>query len=375
MREVIGIHGILPTRASYRLETRYDQIFRAYEGACVQMPSMRAMVVKEPGGDFELEEREVPQPALEQAVVRVHACGVCHSDMFAKEGGYPGVTYPVVPGHEIAGEISALGEGVRGWEVGQRVGVGWFGGNCGYCEWCRRGDLMNCQNMEIPGITMDGGYADDVLVRANAMASMPDDLEFEEAGPLLCAGITTYNALRHSGATAGDRVAVLGVGGLGHLGVQFAAKMGFETVAVARGRDKEELAVRLGAQHYIDSTAGDPAEALRGLGGADVILSTVTASEAMGAVFGGLRPRGRLIVVGASMDPIPVPAAALIGGSTLIQGHASGTARDSEDTLNFSVLEDVKPMIETVPLEQAAQAYEKMMSGRARFRMVLTTGA
>ncbi|HWD74550.1 MAG TPA: alcohol dehydrogenase [Solirubrobacteraceae bacterium] len=336
---------------------------------------MRAMVVKEPGGDFELEEREVPQPAFDQAVVRVHACGVCHSDMFAKEGGYPGVTHPVVPGHEIAGEISALGEGVRGWEVGQRVGVGWFGGNCGYCEWCRRGDLMNCQNMEIPGITMDGGYADDVLVRANAMASMPDDLRSEEAGPLLCAGITTYNALRHSGATAGDRVAVLGVGGLGHLGVQFATKMGFETVAIARGRDKEELAVRLGAYHYIDSTAGEPAEALRGLGGADVILSTVTSSEAMGAVFGGLRPRGRLIVVGASMDPIPVPAAALIGGSNLIQGHSSGTARDSEDTLNFSVLENVKPMIETVPLERAAQAYEKMMSGRARFRMVLTTGA
>ncbi|HWE09567.1 MAG TPA: alcohol dehydrogenase [Solirubrobacteraceae bacterium] len=339
------------------------------------MAMMRAMVVREPGGDFELEERQVPEPGFDQAVVRVHACGVCHSDMFAKEGGYPGVTHPVVPGHEIAGEISALGDGVKGWAVGQRVGVGWFGGNCGYCEWCRRGDLINCQNMEIPGITMDGGYADYVLVKASALASMPDDLGSEEAGPLLCAGITTYNALRHSGATAGNRVAVLGVGGLGHLAVQFAAKMGFETVAIARGRDKEELALQLGAHHYIDSTAGDPGEALSGLGGVDVILSTITASDPMGAVFGGLRPRGRLIVVGASMEPIPVPAGALIGGSNLIQGHASGTARDSEDTLSFSMLADVKPMIETVPLEQAADAYEKMISGRARFRMVLTTGA
>ena len=339
------------------------------------MTSMRAMVVKEAGGDFELEDRPVPEPGFDQAVVRVHACGVCHSDVLAKEGGYPGVTYPVVPGHEIAGEVAALGDGVKGWQVGQRVGVGWFGGNCGYCEWCRRGDLINCQNMEIPGVTMDGGYADYVLVRANAMAAMPDDLADDEAGPLLCAGITTYNALRHSGATAGDRVAVLGIGGLGHLGVQFATKMGFETVAIARGQDKEELARRLGAHHYIDSTAGNPGGALAQIGGADVILSTVTASDAIGAVFGGLRPRGRLIVVGASMEPIPVPAAALIGGSNVIQGHASGTSRDSEDTLNFSVLADVKPMIETFPLERVAEAYERMISGQARFRAVVTTGA
>jgi D-arabinose 1-dehydrogenase-like Zn-dependent alcohol dehydrogenase len=339
------------------------------------MARMRAMVVREPGGDFELEEREVPEPGFDQAVVRVHACGVCHSDMLAKEGGYPGVSHPVVPGHEIAGEIAALGEGVRGWEVGRRVGVGWFGGNCGYCEWCRRGDLIDCENMGIPGVTQDGGYADYVLVKAGAMAAMPDDLADEEAGPLLCAGITTYNALRHSGAQAGARVAVLGVGGLGHLGVQFAAKMGFETVAIARGRDKEELARKLGAHHYIDSTAGDPGEELAQLGGADVILSTVTASGAMGAAFGGLRPRGQLIVVGASMEPIPVPAGALIAGSRTIRGHASGTSRDSEDTLSFSMLAGVKPMIETVPLEQAAEAYEKMISGQARFRMVLTTGA
>jgi D-arabinose 1-dehydrogenase-like Zn-dependent alcohol dehydrogenase len=232
---------------------------------------------------------------------------------------------------------------------------------------------MSCQNRSIHGITRDGGYAEAVIAAADALALIPDELSTLEAAPMLCAGVTTFNALARCGARPGSVVGVIGLGGLGHLAVQFAAKMGFETVAIARGRDKEELAVRLGAHHYIDSTAGDPAEALRGLGGADVILSTVTASEAMGAVFGGLRPRGRLVVVGASMDPIPVPAAALIGGSNLIKGHASGTARDSEDTLNFSVLEDVRPMIETVPLEQAAQAYEKMISGQARFRMVLTT--
>ncbi|HET9721039.1 MAG TPA: alcohol dehydrogenase [Solirubrobacteraceae bacterium] len=336
---------------------------------------MRAMVVREPGGDFELEEREVPTPGRDEAVIRVHACGVCHSDMFAKEGGYPGVSHPVVPGHEIAGVIESLGEGVRGWEVGQRVGVGWFGGNCGYCEQCRRGHFIDCENMETPGITIDGGYADYVLVRAGAMASLPEDLGYEDAAPLLCAGITTYNALRHSGATAGDRVAILGVGGLGHLGVQFAARMGFHTIAIARGRDKEELARKLGAHEYIDSTAGDPAQALLQLGGADVILSTVTSSEAMGAVFGGLRPRGRLVVVGASMDPIPVPAAMLIGGNKTIAGHASGTSRDSEDTLAFSALSGVRPMIETFPLEEAGRAYEKMISGEARFRMVITTGA
>ena len=339
------------------------------------MASMRAVVVKEAGGDFDIELREIPTPGSDQALVRVHACGVCHSDMFAKEGGYPGVSYPLVPGHEISGAIEALGEDVKGWEVGQRVGVGWFGGNCGYCEWCRRGDMINCQNMEIPGITMDGGYADYVVVKANAMALMPDDLSPEHAAPLLCAGITTYNALRQSGARGGDRVAVLGVGGLGHLGVQFAAKLGFETVAIARGTAKQELARTLGAHHYIDSTAGDPGQALSALGGADVILSTVTSSDAMAAVFSGLRPRGTLLVVGASMDPIGVPAAMLIGGSTRIAGHASGTSRDSEDTLNFSVLTGIRPMIETRPLEQATEAYEKMLSGDARFRMVLTTGA
>ncbi len=339
------------------------------------MATMRVMQVPTPGGDFELVEREVPEPGFGEALVRVHACGVCHSDSFAKDGGYPGVSHPLVPGHEIAGVVESLGEAVNGWEVGQRVGVGWFGGNCGYCEWCRRGWLIDCENMEIPGITVDGGYADYVVVRANAMASMPDDLSPDEAAPLLCAGITTYNALRQSGARGGDRVAVLGVGGLGHLGVQFAVKLGFETVAIARGTSKQELAHKLGAHHYIDSTAGDPGQALAELGGADVILSTVTSSDAMAAVFGGLRPRGKLMIVGASMDPIGVPAAMLIAGAKSMVGHASGTSRDSEDTLEFSVLSGVRPMIETLPLERAAEAYEKMMSGDARFRMVLTTGA
>jgi D-arabinose 1-dehydrogenase-like Zn-dependent alcohol dehydrogenase len=339
------------------------------------MPKMRAVQVSRPGGDFELVEREIPRPGSGEALVRVHACGVCHSDMFAKEGGYPGVSHPLVPGHEIAGAIESLGDGVQGWAIGQRVGVGWFGGNCGYCEWCRRGWLIDCENMEIPGITIDGGYADYVVVRASAMASMPDDLAAEDAAPLLCAGITTYNALRQSGVSGGQRVAVLGVGGLGHLGVQFAVKLGLETVAIARGAEKEVLARRLGAHHYIDSTAGDPAQALQELGGVDLILSTVTSSDAMAAVFGGLRPRGKLLVVGASMDPIGVPAAALIGGSKAIIGHASGTSRDSEDTLAFSVLSGVRPMIETLPLESAAEAYEKMISGGARFRMVITTGA
>jgi alcohol dehydrogenase/propanol-preferring alcohol dehydrogenase len=336
---------------------------------------MRAVQVSEAGGDLELVEREVPQPGFGEALIRVHACGVCHSDVFAKEGGYPGVTHPLVPGHEIAGVIEALGDGVHGWEVGERVGVGWFGGNCGYCEWCRRGLLLDCENLEIPGITIDGGYADFVVVRASALASMPEDLASEEAAPLVCAGITTFNALRKSGVRGGGRVAVLGVGGLGHLGVQFAVKLGFDTVAIARGAEKEPLARKLGAHHYIDSTSTDPARALLELGGVDLILSTVTSSAAMAAAFGGLRPGGKLLVVGASMDPIAVPAAALIGGSRAIVGHASGTSQDSEDTLAFSVLSGVRPMIETMPLESAAEAYQKMISGKARFRMVLTTGA
>jgi D-arabinose 1-dehydrogenase-like Zn-dependent alcohol dehydrogenase len=337
------------------------------------MATMRAVQVSEPGGDFELVEREVPEPGPGEALVRVQACGICHSDSMAKDGGYPGMNHPLVPGHEIAGEIAALGEGANGWTVGQRVGVGWYGGNCNYCHWCRRGDFLNCEHSVIPGITVDGGYADYVVVRASAMASMPEDLAAEEAAPLMCAGITTYNALRESGVRAGDRVAVLGVGGLGHLGVQFAAHMGLDTIAVARGTEKESLARELGAHHYVDSTATDPAEALQELGGVDLILATVTNAQAMAATFGGLRAHGKLLVVGASMEPLGIPAMALIPGSKSIVGHASGTASDSEDTLRFSALSGVRPMIETMPLESAAEAYERMLSGDARFRMVLTT--
>jgi D-arabinose 1-dehydrogenase-like Zn-dependent alcohol dehydrogenase len=339
------------------------------------MASMRAVQVSEPGGPFELVEREVPTPGPGEALVRVQACGICHSDSYVKEGGFPGVTYPAVPGHEIAGTVAALGEGARGWEVDQRVGVGWFGGNCGYCRTCRHGEPMFCENMGISGVTLDGGYADYVVVRSNAMALIPDELAAEEAAPLLCAGLTTYNALRHSGARGGDLVAVLGVGGLGHLGVQFSRRLGFRTVAIARGAEKEELALRLGAHHYIDSTAKNPAEELSRLGGARVILATVTSSAAMAVAAGGLGLRGRLVVLGAGMEPLNLPPAMLISGDKSIAGHASGTSGDSEDTLSFSALAEVRPMIETLPLEQAAEAYERMMSGAARFRMVLTTGA
>jgi D-arabinose 1-dehydrogenase-like Zn-dependent alcohol dehydrogenase len=339
------------------------------------MATMRAVQVSSPGGDFELVEREVPQPGRGEVLVRVQACGVCHSDSLAKEGHFPGVPYPIVPGHEIAGVIEAVGEDVHGWEAGRRVGVGWFGGNCGYCEPCRRGDLIGCENMGIPGITFDGGYADYVLVKAGALASMPGELDAAEAAPLLCAGITTFNALRHSGAHGGDLVAILGVGGLGHLGIQFAARLGFDTVAIARGPEKEELARRLGARRYIDSRAQDPAEELTKLGGAKVILATVASAAAMTAAAGGLGRRGRLVVVGASPEPLEVSPMLLIGGDRSVAGHASGTSKDSEDTLAFSALSGVRPMIETRPLEEASAAYERMMSGDARFRMVITTGA
>ena len=305
----------------------------------------------------------------------LQACGVCHSDAFTIEGGVPGIEYPRVPGHEIAGRIEAVGEAVVPWKVGQRVGVGWFGGNCGHCDPCRRGDMISCVNGLVPGIAYDGGYADHVVVPQSALASIPDDLSAEDAAPLLCAGITTFNALRESGARAGDLVAVLGIGGLGHLGVQFARRMGFETVAIARGTDKEEQARSLGAHHYVDSTGTDVADALQVLGGATTILATVTAPAAMSAAVGGRRPRGRMVVVGASTDPMQIPPFALIPGSTGVVGHASGTSKDSEDTLRFSALQGIRPMIETYPLEQAAEGYARMMSGGARFRVVLTTGA
>jgi len=334
--------------------------------------TMRAVQVSERGGDFELVERPVPRPGPGEALVEVEACGVCHSDVYAKEGAFPGVGFPVVPGHEVAGRVAALGDGVQGWTEGVRVGVGWFGGNCGWCTPCRRGRLIACENMGIPGVTMDGGYAEYVVVRASALAAIPDGLDAVDAAPLLCAGVTTYNALRRSGARAGDLVAVLGVGGLGHLGVQYAAAMGFDTVAIARGTDKEPLARDLGARHYVDSTASDPAEELTRLGGAVVVLSTVTNGDAVASTIGGLGVDGRLVVVGAAEQPIPVPASALIGRNAAIVGHASGTSMDSEDTLAFSALSGVRPRTETRPLAEAADAYHRMLAGDARFRMVLT---
>jgi D-arabinose 1-dehydrogenase-like Zn-dependent alcohol dehydrogenase len=333
------------------------------------------MQVSEAGGPLELREREIPEPEPGEVRVRVQACGVCHSDSYAMEGRFPGVTYPVVPGHEVAGVVDAVGDGAHGWKAGERVGVGWFGGSCGYCEPCRRGDLVDCQNKPIPGVTADGGYAEYLVCRAGALARMPDDLPAEEAAPLMCAGVTTFNALRRSGARAGGLVAVLGIGGLGHLGVQFAVRLGFETVAVARGKEKEDLARRLGAHHYVDSEAEDVAAALSRLGGAAAILATVTSASAMTAAFGGLGVRGRMIVVGASGEQLTVTPGQLIGGNRSIHGHASGTSMDSQDTLAFSALTGVRPMIETMPLEHAVEAYARMMSNKARFRIVLLTGA
>ena len=338
------------------------------------MASMRVAQVSRSKGSLELVEREIPQPGAGQVRIRVEACGICHSDSFTKEGLWPGVQYPRVPGHEIAGVIDAVGAGVAGWTQGQRVGVGWHGGHCGYCASCRRGDFVTCRVApQIPGITYDGGYAEYAIVPAGALAPIPDALSPAEAAPVMCAGITTFNALRHSGARPGDTVAVLGIGGLGHLGVQFAVKMGFRTVAIARGKDKAALARELGASRYIDSEAQDPAAELTSLGGARVVLATVTSGSAMSAVVGGLGIDGTLVVLGAAADPIPVSALTLIGGRRSILGWPSGTAADSEDTLAFSALTGVRPMNEVFPLERAAEGYERMMSGKARFRVVLDT--
>ena len=339
------------------------------------MPTMRAVQVATKGGPFELVERESPQPGRGEVRIKVQACGVCHSDVIAKEGLFPTVSYPVIPGHEIAGLIDAVGEGVIGWNVGERVGVGWFGGHCGRCEPCRRGDLIDCRILRIPGITYDGGYAEAMVAPVDALARIPDELSAVDAAPLLCAGVTTFHALRESGARPGDLVAILGVGGLGHLGVQFAAKMGYRTVAIARGAEKEALAKQLGAHIYLDSTTQDVAAELTKLGGAKTILATVTSGKAMSAVIPGLAPRGKLVVVGVGVDPIEVSPSDLISGSRSIVGHASGASIDSQDTLAFSALSGVRPTIETMPLERAADAYDKMMRNEARFRMVLTTGA
>jgi D-arabinose 1-dehydrogenase-like Zn-dependent alcohol dehydrogenase len=339
------------------------------------MARMRVVQVAAPGAPLELVEREVPSPGNGEVRIRVEACGICHSDAFTIEGGFPGIRYPRVPGHEVAGRIDALGPRTEPWRAGQRVGVGWYGGHCGHCDRCRRGDFVTCREARIPGISYDGGYADYMIAPAHALARIPDELDFEAAAPLLCAGITTFNALRHSGARAGDLVAVLGIGGLGHLALQFAARMGFETVAIARGKDKEELARSLGARRYLDNATDDVAAELATRGGARVILATVTSARAMSAVIDGLAVDGKLLVIGAAPEPIEVLPFQLIGRRASIQGWPSGVAADSEDTLSFSAFSEVRPMVETFPLEQAAAAYDRMMSGAARFRVVLTMGA
>ncbi len=336
---------------------------------------MRAVQVPKAGGAFELVEREIPEPGAGSVRIKIQACGICHSDSFTKEGTWPDVRYPRVPGHEIAGIIDAVGAGVAGWTPGQRVGVGWHGGHCGYCDSCRRGDFVTCQVApQVPGITYDGGYAEYTVTPAAALALIPEGLSPVEAGPLMCAGITTFNSLRNSGARPGDTVAVLGVGGLGHLAIQFAAKMGFKTVAVARGRDKESLSRKLGALDYIDSQAQDVAAELGKLGGARVVVATATSGKAMSAAVGGLGINGKLIVIGAAADPLEVSGLLLLAGRRSIVGWPSGTSMDSQDTLSFSVLTGVRAMTEVFPLERAAEAYERMMSGKARFRAVLTTG-
>jgi D-arabinose 1-dehydrogenase-like Zn-dependent alcohol dehydrogenase len=334
--------------------------------------TMKAVQVPAAGADFQLIERRIPEPGAGQVRIRVQACGICHSDVLTKEGHWPGIRYPRVPGHEVAGVIDALGAGVSGWRAGQRVGVGWHGGHDNTCPQCRRGDFINCRNQQITGISYDGGYQEYMLAPVEALAAIPESLNAAEAAPLLCAGITTFNALRHSGALPGDLVAVLGVGGLGHLGIQFASKFGYKVAAIGRGPQDAPLAQKLGASFYIDSRAERPAEVLQRHGGAQVILATAPSSKAMSEMIDGLGPNGRLMVVGAAAEPIEVTPIQLITGSRTIQGWASGTATDSEDTLRFAELSGVRPMIETYPLAKAAEAYARMLSGKAEFRVVLT---
>jgi D-arabinose 1-dehydrogenase-like Zn-dependent alcohol dehydrogenase len=339
------------------------------------MSKMRAAQVTRPNGPIEIVEREIPEPGAGWVRIKVEACGICHSDAMTKEGLWPGIEYPRVPGHEIAGIIDAVGTTVVGWSQGQRVGVGWHGGHCGYCDSCRRGDFVTCQiALQVPGIAYDGGYAEYMVAPASALALIPEGLSAMEAGPLMCAGVTTFNPLRNSGARPGDLVAILGIGGLGHLGVQFAAKMGFKTVAIARGMDKEPLARKLGAHSYIDSKTQDPAAELLKLGGAKVILATVTSGDAMSATLGGLGVNGELVILGAAAEPMQVPGIPLLLGRRSIVGWPSGSSIDSQDTLVFCKLTGVRSMNEIFPLERAAEAYQHMMSGKARFRAVLTIG-
>jgi D-arabinose 1-dehydrogenase-like Zn-dependent alcohol dehydrogenase len=335
------------------------------------MKTYNAIEITKPG-ELKLVQKKLREPGPGQVRLTVEAAGVCHSDAMAIEGHWPNLQYPLVPGHEIAGRIDAVGAGVEDWKIGQRVGVGWYGGECGQCESCRRGDFVNCLNPIIPGFTTDGGYAESAIVEARALARIPDEISSEDAAPLLCAGVTTFNALRNAKLRAGDTVAVQGIGGLGHLGIQFARRMGFRTVAIARGQEKKALALELGAHVYIDSTAEDPAQALQKLGGAHAILATAASGKSMGPLLPGLRVRGKLIVVGASHEPIEVVIPQLIMGSKTIQGEVVGTAADIEDTLSFSELQKVHSMNEILPLEEAPAAYAKMMKNEARFRMVLS---
>ncbi len=338
----------------------------------VAVAPMRAAQISKPGAGFEIVEREIPNPGVKQVRIKVQACGICHSDVLTTEGQWPGIQYPRVPGHEVAGLIDDLGPGVSEWKLGQRVGVGWHGGQDGTCRACRRGDFRNCRNLKIPGISYDGGYQQYMLAPVEALVAIPESLSDVDAAPLLCAGITTFNALRHSGAFPGDLVAVEGVGGLGHLGIQFGNKFGYKVAAIGRGSENEALAKKLGASVYIDSKSTKPAEALQKLGGAQVILATAPSSKAMSELIDGLGPNGKLIVIAVTFDPIEVTPVQLITGSRTIQGWAAGTPADSEDTLRFSELTGVRPMIETYPLEKVAEAYARMMSGNARFRVVLT---
>jgi D-arabinose 1-dehydrogenase-like Zn-dependent alcohol dehydrogenase len=335
---------------------------------------MKAAQISKPGGDFELVERDIPEPGAGQVRVKVEACGICHSDMLVKEGLWPGVQYPRVPGHEIGGRIDAVGGNVTPWKKGQRVGVGWHGGHCFVCEQCRRGDFAMCVNRKITGFDSDGGYAEYIIARAEALAAIPGDLPAEEVGPFMCAGLTVYNALRNSGARSGDVVVVHGIGGLGHLGVQYARQMGFKTVALGRGKDKAPLAKKLGAHQYIDSDAADAVAELQKLGGAHVILATAPNAKAISALVDGLSPSGKLLVPAAPNEPLTVSMASMIAGRRSVDGWYCGTAKDSQDTLEFSALTGVHPMIEKYPLSRVAEAYEQMHSGKVRFRVVLTMG-
>jgi D-arabinose 1-dehydrogenase-like Zn-dependent alcohol dehydrogenase len=333
---------------------------------------MKVAQIPKAGADFQIVEREIPNPSAGQVRIKVQACGVCHSDQFTKEGTWPGIQYPRVPGHEVVGLIDELDAGVTEWKKGQRVGVGWHGGHDGTCLQCRRGDFRNCRNLKVPGISYDGGYQQYMVAPVEALVAMPESLGAAEAAPLLCAGITMYNALRHSGAMPGDLVAVLGIGGLGHLGIQFANKLGYKVAAIGRGSENAALAKKLGASVYLDSKSTNAAEALQKLGGAQLILATAPSSKAMSEIFDGLGPNGKLMVIGAAFDPIEVSPVQLVSGSRTIQGWASGTSADEEDTLRFAELTGVRPMIETYPLEKAAEGYARMISGKAQFRVVLT---